>query len=152
MKCVNCGHENRDDVIYCSMCGKEPLVKEEEKQGDARELTEDQLTEERWKRILARHSQESIDKANGSRGDFQTARWVLIAALFFLIIGFILQIYSNEKLEGIFSDDLSEVTEALGNLESISKAAKWGGYLQVFGLILLAAGLVGMAEGLSKRP
>ena len=87
--------------------------------------------------------------------DFKLTSWVLIAALALLVLGFALQVYANEKSEGLYDDlfsgDMTDVFGFFDDVQDISNAAKWAGYLQTIGLIFLAAGLVGLTVSLSKR-
>lgn len=157
MKCPDCGALNAEEMTKCGNCGK--LLSSDasavESQGEDRERTE-----ERWNKIIsANHSPESVEAVAqnviASDKTFKLASWVLIAALSFLVLGFVLQVYSGEKgeelSEGLFSGDFTDIMGTLEDIENIGNATKWAGYLQSIGLILLAAGLVGLTVGVSKR-
>ena len=66
-----------------------------------------------------------------------------------------MQVYANEKsqdvTDSLFSGDLGDMMTAMEEIEDAAEIAKWAGYLQTIGLVVLAAGLVGIAIGLSKR-
>lgn len=80
---------------------------------------------------------------------------VLIAALFIFVLSFALQVYASEKSEdlsnSLFSGSLDDIMTTIEDAQHLAEVAKWAGYLQALGLIVLAAGLVGVAVGLSNR-
>ena len=87
--------------------------------------------------------------------EFGLASKVLIASLLIFILSFALQVYANEKsqdvTDSLFYGDLGDMMTAMEEIEDAAEIAKWAGYLQTIGLVVLAAGLVGIAIGLSKR-
>ncbi|MCJ2512117.1 MAG: hypothetical protein LN409_02025 [Candidatus Thermoplasmatota archaeon] len=138
-------------MTKCGNCGK--LLPSDESGRESQE-------EERWNQVLSTsHSPEPVEAGvpnlDASSKDFKLASLVLVAALIFLVLSFALEVYSAEKaedaLEGLLSGDLGDMMGTLEDIENTAEVAKWAGYLSSIGLILLAAGLVGLAVGLSKR-
>lgn len=153
MKCPVCGVDNANGLAKCGNCGK-PLPSEgavdKDREGDRAEI------EERWSKVVSATPpvvsvNQDVLNLGSTNKDFKLASRVLIAAMVILIIGFALQVYTNEKIDGLYSGELAEMMDILEDMESIQSAAKWAGYLQTLGLILLAAGLIGISVGLSKN-
>ena len=157
MKCPDCGAENAGEMTNCGSCGK-PL-RRNLSGGEGKEENRSQI-EDRWDRVMStpRFTEPVEPAAPGlvsSDRDFKLTSWVLIAALVLLVLGFALQVYANEKSEGLYDDlfsgDMTEMFGFFDDVQDISNVAKWAGYLQTIGLIFLAAGLVGLTVSLSKR-
>jgi hypothetical protein len=149
--CETCGAQNSAGMKQCGSCGG-PL--REDNPGTDSPGPGQGPIESRW---TAQPPIEDTAQPTLKTGpdEFGLASKILIASLLIFVLGFALQVYANEKSENVtdslFSGDLGDMMTAMEDAQDAAEIAKWAGYLQTIGLIVLAAGLVGIAVGLSKR-
>ena len=153
--CEKCGAQNSAGMRLCGSCGG-PLGEDIPETNSPGYLPLPSGDQRPIEGLWAVPSSESLAVYARRRGTRQIrfASVFLIAALALFALSFALEVYSSEKAEELtdaaYSGNYDELIGAMEDMQDITRVAKWSEYLYSIGLIVLAAGLVGMALGLSK--